>query len=68
MVINKVSNNMKSIRESKGMTQDELANLLSMSRSWIEKVENGKVEPSLKLALRISNVLNVSIEEIFFLN
>ena len=59
---------MKSIRESKGMTQDELANLLSMSRSWIEKVENGKVEPSLKLALRISNVLNVSIEEIFFLN
>jgi putative transcriptional regulator len=59
---------MKSIRESKNLTQEQLANSLGVSRSWIEKVENGKVEPSLKLALRIANFLECSIEDIFFIN
>jgi putative transcriptional regulator len=59
---------MKSIRESKNLTQEQLADSLGVSRSWIEKVENGKVEPSLKLALRIASFLECSIEDIFFVS
>lgn len=62
-----MGNNMKLIREQKQLTQKELADKLNVSRSWLEKVENGKVEPSLKLALRIAAVLGCSIEDIFFL-
>jgi putative transcriptional regulator len=62
-----LGNNMKLIREQKQLTQKQLAEKLNVSRSWLEKVENGKVEPSLKLALRIAAVLGCSIEDIFFL-
>jgi putative transcriptional regulator len=62
-----LGNNMKLIREQKQLTQEQLASKLKVSRSWLEKVENGKVDPSLKLALRIAAVLDCSIEDIFFL-
>jgi DNA-binding XRE family transcriptional regulator len=58
---------MKYIRESKGLTQEELSRLVGCSRSWLMKLENGKVEPKLKIALRIAAALGCTVEEIFHL-
>jgi putative transcriptional regulator len=61
-----IGNNMKHIRESKGLTQKELAKKVGVSRSWLVKIENGK-EPKLKLALRIAAALECNIDDLFYL-
>ena len=49
----------------KNITQEELAEALDVSRQTIISIENGKYDPSLKLAFKISNYFGKSIEEIF---
>ncbi len=52
-------------RTKANMTQDELAELVGVRRETIGRLENGKYNPSLKLAVDISKVLNATIEELF---
>jgi putative transcriptional regulator len=59
-------NNIKKIREEKGLSQEELAKLLKISVGHLNKVERRKRTPSLKLAVRIAKVLNCSLDELFF--
>lgn len=47
------------------ITQEELAQALGVSRQTIIAIENGKYDPSLKLAFKISNFFNKRIEELF---
>lgn len=47
------------------MTQEELAEKLQVSRQTIGSLENGRYNPSIILAFKISKLFGVSIEEIF---
>ena len=58
-------NRLEEIRKGKGITQEELANALEVSRQTIGSLENGIYNPSIKLAFKIARFLNISIEEIF---
>ena len=63
----KLKNNIKSLRKSKGITQLELAKEIKVSRKTINTVENGVFIPSTILALKIAKVLQVKVEELFWL-
>lgn len=54
------------LRREIKMTQDELAQKVGVRRETIGALENGKYNPSLKLAMDIAKVFNKSVEEIFF--
>jgi len=56
---------LKSIRLEKGLTQEELASKVGVSRQTINYIERGKYKPTILLALKISHVLNVKVEDIF---
>ena len=58
-------NKVKEIRISKTMTQQELADLLGVSRQTIFSIETGKYVPSTILALKIAKVFNKSVEKLF---
>ena len=54
------------LRKSKGLQQADLAALVGVRRETIGNLENGKYNPSLKLAMDIAKVFNKTVEEIFF--
>lgn len=56
---------MHELRKEKGMQQAELAELVGVRRETIGKLENGKYNPSLKLAMDIAKVFGLPVEEIF---
>ena len=53
------------LRKEKGLRQEDLANLLSVSRQTIIAIENGKYNPSLLLALKIAQIFDKPVEAIF---
>ena len=65
---NKLKNNIRRYRfESGEISQQELANMVGVTRLTIHSIETGKFNPSVKLALKIANYFNKSLEEIFYL-
>lgn len=60
-------NNIAKIRKSRGLTQKELALKLGSSQQFISDIENMKVIPSLTMAFKIKNILDVDLEELFYL-
>ena len=56
---------LKTRRESAGMTQGELAKLVGVRRETIVHLENGKYNPSLKLAMDIAKVFCTTVEDLF---
>lgn len=59
-------NDVKSIREGLGWSQDELARRLRCSRQHVIAIEKGKHDPSLELGMRISRLFRRPVERIFF--
>ena len=53
------------LRKERNMQQAYLAELVGVRRETIGKLENGKYNPSLKLAMDIAKVFEKSVEEIF---
>ncbi len=53
------------LRKEHNMQQSELANLVGVRRETIGNLENGKYNPSLKLAMDIAKVFDTTIEDIF---
>jgi len=62
-----MKNNIKVERAIKNLTQEDLANKVSVSRQTINAMEANKYVPSTVLALKIAKVFNKTVEEIFFL-
>ena len=62
-----MKNNIKVERAIKNITQEELANKVSVSRQTINAMEANKYVPSTVLALKIAKVFNKPVEEIFML-
>lgn len=60
-----MKNNMKVERARLDMTQQDLADVLGVSRQTVNAIEKGKFNPSTVLALKISAVFNLSENEIF---
>ncbi|MEW8995513.1 helix-turn-helix transcriptional regulator [Clostridium sp.] len=56
---------LKKYRQLKELTQEQLAETVGVRRETIMRLESGKYNPSLKLAVDISRAVNVPIEEIF---
>ena len=55
----------KDYREQRKMTQGELAALVGVRRETIVHLENGRYNPSLKLAMDIAGVFGTTVEELF---
>ena len=51
-----------------GMKQEELASLVGVRRETIVHLENGRYNPSLKLAMDIAGVFGVTVEDVFRFN
>ena len=60
-----MKNRLRELREAKGLTQEELAKALGVTRQTIIAIEKGKYDPSLRLAFKIARFFNKMIEEIF---
>ena len=61
------TNNVQRLRKAQKMTQEELADLLGVTRQTIISIEKGKYTPSLPLALKMAKVCKVKVEDIFSL-
>lgn len=57
--------NIKRYRQLKELTQEQLAELVGVRRETIMRLEAGKYNPSLKLAVDISRDLDTPIEDLF---
>ena len=55
----------KEYREKAGMKQAELAELVNVRRETIVCLENGRYNPSLKLAMDIAKIFSVQVEDLF---
>lgn len=60
-----MKNRIEEIRKQHGITQEELAKALEVSRQTIGSLENGRYNPSIILAFKIARFFDTTIESIF---
>ena len=60
-----MKNRLKNLRTQRSVSQNALAEALSVSRQTINSIENGKFDPSLTLAMKLKRYFEVSLDEIF---
>lgn len=60
-----MKNRLEELRKDRGISQEELASVLAVSRQTIGSLENGRYNPSIVLAFKIARYFNMGIEEIF---
>jgi putative transcriptional regulator len=60
-----LQNTLKVQRAKKDLTQEQLAELVGVTRKTINTIENRKFIPSTYLALKLAHSLDVSVEELF---
>ena len=58
-------NRVKEFREKKGLTQEDLAAKLAVSRQTIISIESGRYVPSLELALKFAKLFHCTVEDLF---
>jgi putative transcriptional regulator len=63
-----ISNAVKEYRTRRGLTQEDLARALGVSRQTIISIERGKYIPSLPLALKLSRYFGCSTDDMFTLD
>ena len=63
----RILNRVREMRAERGWTQQELADLVGVSRQSINSIENGRYVPSLPLALTFARVFQCATDEIFTL-
>ena len=60
-----MENNIRSLRKAAGLTQEDLAQALGVTRQTINVIENDKYDPTLGLAMRLARFLNTPVEDMF---
>jgi putative transcriptional regulator len=60
-----MKNKVREFRKKKGLTQNELSELIGISRQAINAIEKDKFDPSLPTAFKLSELFKTSIEELF---
>ena len=62
-----IYNKVKDLRNKNNLTQEQLAELVDVTRLTIISIEKQKYEPSLGLAIRLAKALEISIDQLFWL-
>lgn len=60
-----MKNRIKELRKQKGLRQEDFANELGVTRQTIIAIENDKYDPTLALAMKISEFFGISVNDIF---
>ena len=60
-----LSNTIRELRAARSMTQQELAEMISVTRQTVIAIEGDKYSPSLEVAFRIAHVFGVPLEQVF---
>ena len=60
-----MKNRIKKHRELIGLSQGDLAKVLNVSRQTINSIENGKFDPSLPLAIKLTKFFSEPIDTLF---
>lgn len=61
-----ITNEIRTLRFHHGeMTQQQLADLVGVTRQTVNAIEGNKYSPSLEVAFRIARVFNVPLEKVF---
>lgn len=63
-----MKNNIKELRKNRKLRQEDLAEKLGVTRQIIIAIENDKYDPTLELAMKISEFFGVSVNDIFHLS
>lgn len=61
-----LKNKLKEVRKEKNISQQELADMVGVSRNTISSLETGQYEPTAKLALVLAVALDMKFEELFY--
>ena len=61
-----LKNNLKALRREKDLSQQDLADLVGVSRNTISSIETGQFCPTAKLALVLCIALDKQFEDVFF--
>lgn len=61
-----LKNNLKALRKEKNLSQQDLADLVGVSRNTISSIETGQFNPTAKLALILCIALDKKFEEVFY--
>lgn len=60
-----MKNKVKELRKKQKLTQEELADLIGVSRQAINAIEKEKFDPSLPTAFKMAKLFKTTIEEMF---
>lgn len=60
-----IGNRIRELRKSQKLSQQKLALMVNVERSYLAKIEGGKRNPSLEFIEKISKGLGLSLEEFF---
>jgi len=67
-ILNMQKNKLKEIRIKNKLTLKDLAQKTNLSTSYLSRIENNERIPRVYNAIRIAHALNVSVEDIFFID
>lgn len=60
-----MKNRLEDLRKQRGLSQEDLAAALEVSRQTIGSLENGRYNPSIVLAYKIARYFELTIEDVF---
>jgi len=60
-----ITNTVRDLRAARNMTQQELADLIGVTRQTVIAIEGDKYSPSLETAFRIAHIFSVPLEQVF---
>ena len=63
-----MENKVEQLRKERGLSQEEFARAIRVSRQTVSSIETGRYNPSLDLAFDIADFFGKTIEEIFVRN
>lgn len=61
----RIRNNIRDLRAEAGLTQQDLADLIGVTRQTVNAIEGDKYSPTLEAAFRIAEVFKVPLESVF---
>lgn len=64
LIVSRFAAQMRTCREAKGISQEKLAELANLHRTYISSIERAEKVPSLITIVKISKALNITISEL----
>ena len=61
-----IHENLKLLRKAKGMTQEEVANLISVTRQTVSSYESGRTQPDLETLKRLAEVYQADLHDVLY--